>query len=702
MEASVVTYISVILPLKLEWEPCYALPEGVRVQVGNRVRVPLAGKEYVGVVSAVDVTPQTDKSRIKAVMSVEEGLPDVLPEEIRLWRAVADYYLCSVGEVYKAAYPALKLGQEEVEARSKERLESRLEGLRDKLTKARKDETRARYQAAITALEARLRGEKGEAAIVDGIDLSPVQEEAADKIRQAFTEGKTALLHGVTGSGKTEIYLKLALETLQAGRSVLYLVPEIALSRQLEDRIDTHLPDVLVFHSGESAAHRRNVATRIRESGTYCVLGTRSALFLPHHNLGLIIVDEEHDTSYKQDAPAPRYNARETAIMLGIIQGAHVLLGSATPSLESLFNAENGRFAKVDLNERFYHTEDAEIQLIDTVAERHKRGMTGSFSRKLLAEITATLQAGEQVLVLRARRSYAPSVQCTECGEIVKCPHCHVPMSLHHQPERLICHYCGHAEPYTGRCGACQGELQPLGAGTQKIEEELRNLFPERRIARLDSDTPEGEQTTIVRGFAKGEIDILVGTQMITKGFDFDGLRLVAVIQADSLMGQQDFRADERAYQLLEQFRGRSGRRGKPGKIVIQTREPEHPVYARLDGKDHPGLLAERRLFGYPPFTRLVHIVLKDSNEKRLDYLSKELRNALLAAFSDTDTPPAVIGPYSPAVERIAGESIRQIRVTFTRNKALTSLKKRLEKTLLSFGKERKYTAHITVDVDPV
>lgn len=694
-------YIQVILPLRLEWEPCYRLPEGTTVRVGDRVRVLFARKEYVGAVSAVDVQPQTDENRILPILAAEEGLPKVLPEEIKFWRAVSDYYLCSIGEVYKAAYPALKIDQEEVEARVMERLEARLERLKDKADKARRDDTRERYKAEIKAVEALLRGEKP-AAVPTPVTLSPAQETAAATARKAFEDGKTVLLHGVTGSGKTEIYLKLAQETLERGRNVLFLVPEIALSRQLEDRIAAVFPDVQVFHSGVSAARRAQVASRIRKSGPYLVLGTRSALFLPHHNLGLIIVDEEHDTSYKQDAPAPRYNARESAIMLGVIQKANVVLGSATPSLESLYNAETGRFVKVDLKERFHAGEDAEIRLIDTIAERRKRGMTGSFSRKLIHEITDTLDDGGQVLVLRARRSYAPSVQCTECGKIPKCPHCHVPMSLHRGPDRLVCHYCGHTEPYTGICPSCKGELQPLGAGTQKVEEELTALFPDRRIARLDGDTPDTEEAAIIRGFAEGNIDILVGTQIITKGFDFDGLSLVAVLQADSLVGQQDFRADERAFQLLEQFRGRSGRRGKPGRIVIQTREPEHPVYTRLQGSDDADLLAERRLFGYPPYTRLVHITLKDSNEKRLEFLSKELRNALLAAFCEADTPPAVIGPYAPAVDRIAGESIRQIRVTFARNRALTSLKKTLEKTLLSFGKERKYTAHIALDVDPI
>ena len=694
-------YIQVILPLRLEWEPYYSLPEGVRVEVGDRVRVLFARKEYVGAVSALGVTPRTDENRILPILAVEEGLPRVLPDEIQFWRAVSDYYLCSMGEVYKAAYPALKTGQEEVEARIKERLEARLERLKEKAEKARREDTRERYKAEIETIEALLRGD-APVSVPAPVTLSPAQEIAAQTARKAFADGKTVLLHGVTGSGKTEIYLKLAQETLEQGRSVLFLVPEIALSRQLEDRIATVFPDVLVFHSGVSAARRSQVASSVRKPGQYLVLGTRSALFLPHHNLGLIIVDEEHDTSYKQDAPAPRYNARESAIMLGVIQKAQVVLGSATPSLESLYNAEKGRFVKVDLKERFHSGDEAEIRIIDTVAERRKRGMTGSFSRKLLHEITDTLDGGGQVLVLRARRSYAPSVQCTECGKIPKCPHCHVPMSLHRGPDRLVCHYCGHTEPYTGICPSCRGELQPLGAGTQKVEEELTNLFPERRIARLDGDTPDTEEAGIIRDFAAGDIDILVGTQIITKGFDFDGLSLVAVLQADSLVGQQDFRADERAFQLLEQFRGRSGRRGTPGRIVIQTREPEHPVYARLQGSDDADLLAERKLFGYPPYTRLIHITLKDSNEKRLDYLSKELRNALLAAFADADTPPAVIGPYAPAVDRIAGESIRQLRVMLARNKALTALKRTLAQAVSTFGKERKYAAHVAVDVDPV
>lgn len=696
-----IVYIQAILPLRLEWDPCYSLPEGMQVTVGTRVRVPFARQEYVGVVCAVDVTPETDTERILPIRAVETGLPPVLPQEIAFWRKVSDYYLCSVGEVYKAAYPALKVGQEEVEARIRERNEARLEQLRGKLEKARKDETRERYRKAIASLESSL---SGEALLPDAaeISLSPAQEKALGEIHTAFQRGKTVLLNGVTGSGKTEIYLKLSAETLSKGKSVLYLVPEIALSRQLEDRIAEIIPSVQVYHSGESAYHRRQVATRVRDSRPSLVLGTRSALFLPHHNLGLIIVDEEHDTSYKQEAPAPRYHGRETAIMLGVLQGAPVVLGSATPSLESLYNAEIGRFIKVDLKERFHQGEEARILLVDTVAERRKRGMVGHLSRKLLAAIRANLDAGGQTLVLRARRSYSPSVQCTECGKIPKCPHCNVPLSLHRQPDRLVCHYCGHSEPYTGHCPSCGSELQSLGAGTQRIEEELQEQFPQASIARLDSDTPDTEEAGIIRRFAEGKTDILVGTQVITKGFDFDRLNLVAVIQADSLVGQQDFRADERALQLLEQFRGRSGRRGKAGEIIIQTREPEHPVYARLSRSENGSpLLDERKLFGYPPYTRLVHILLKDSNEKRLDYLSEKLRECLSDTFSEAACPPVIVGPYAPAVNRIAGESIRQIRVTFRRDKALTPLKHRLAEAVSLFGKQRKYLTHITLDVDP-
>lgn len=643
-------FIQVILPLRLEWEPYYILPEGMAVSVGDRVKVEFAYKQYSAVVSAVDAVPPEELvPRILYIVGREESIPPVFPEEIRFWRSVASYYLCTVGEVYKAAL------------------------LRDKPAKTPGKARQAERKA---------------------VTLSALQEEAASAVRKAFGENRTVLLHGVTGAGKTEIYLQLARETMEKGRSVLFLVPEIALSRQLEDRVAAVFPEVLVYHSAQTLARKGRVASAVREQEKYMVLGTRSALFLPHRNLGLVIVDEEHDRSFKQDSPAPRYHARESAIMLALVHGAHVVLGSATPSLESLYNAENGRFVKVNLKQRFHQGEEAPVLIIDTIAERRKNGMVGNLSLKLLEQMDRTLKEGGQAVLLRSRRSYSPAVQCTECGDIPKCPHCNVSMSLHMQPQRLLCHYCGHTEEYSGVCRKCGGTLQPLGAGTQRIEEEVKAVFPRARVARLDSDN-SGAEADVIRKFSAGEIDILIGTQVLTKGFDFANLSLVAVIQADNILGQQDFRADEHAIQILEQFRGRSGRRGKPGLFVIQTREPSHPVFARLgEEKDNTAdMLQERRLFGYPPYTRLIYLTFKDSSENRADYLSREFSSQL-------ELPH--IGPYTPAVDKVADRYLRQIRVMLPRDKALQANKRKLMERVNAFEKEKKYFGHIILDVDPI
>lgn len=577
--------------------------------------------------------------KVKPILGMAEGLEPVTKEEIELWRQIAEYYLCTVGEVYKAAYPAQKVEKEVVQARQEalkvereeknrtkiadkiKRLEERAEKKAELAAKARKSESRERYLAEKEMLEGEigllvreLTSTVGELCRTTGsvtgygdsvtyhqdeepiggsiietsegtekeISLSAAQEEAYSKIKEIFAKGKPALLHGVTGSGKTEIYLKLAQETLGMGKNVLYLVPEIALSRQLEDRISETFPELLVFHSGETMSRKREVATVLRHAGEpaegkgYVVLGTRSAIFLPHKNLGLVIVDEEHDTSYKQDSPAPRYNGRETAIMMAKIFGANVILGSATPSLESLYNCSVGRYGLVTLNKRFYDAADSDIEIIDTIAERRKNGMIGNFSRKLIEHIGKCLGEQRQVLILRERRAYSPIVQCQECGDIPKCRCCNVSLSLHRRAdgsERLVCHYCGRVYEYTGKCHKCGGVLKPLGSGTQKIEEEASKLFPNARIARLDSDTAQSRkyETDTIRKFSNGEIDILIGTRMVAKGFDFSGLSLVAVLQADSILGQEDYRADERGLQLLEQFRGRCGRRGEKGLFVIQT-----------------------------------------------------------------------------------------------------------------------------------
>ena len=716
-------YIQVILPLRLGWEPFYRVPEGVDVAVGYRVRVIFAGRKYVAVVCAVDTVPPQDM-KVRPVLSVESTALRIPETDILFWRRIASYYMCTVGEVYRMAGPPLRAEESDerrllrsslafrkrmqVYESRKASLTSSIGSREARLAKAResartKPETIIRLQQELEHFREELaklqKPEKPEIEQEElklDIKLSELQEKALEGIRKGMASGKPVLLHGVTGSGKTELYLTLAAGVLGKGGNVLYLVPEIALSRQLEDRIRKSVPFVQVYHSAETVSRKNAVAASLRRDEPYMVLGTRSALFLPHRRLSLIIVDEEHDTSYKQNQPSPNYHARETAVMLAQIHGAPVILGSATPSLESLYNASVGRYVKVNLDEPYYKGSSASVEIIDTVAETRKNGMVGTLSKKLIEAISETIAAGEQVVLLRSRRSYAPSLQCTSCGYIPKCPSCNVPMSLHKSPDHLVCHYCGRTEPYTGVCPRCGGALQPLGAGTQRVEEQLREVFPDARIARIDSDT--GADPEVIRSFSGGGIDILVGTQMISKGFDFAGVRLVAIIQADNVLAVQDFRADEYAVQLLTQFMGRCGRRGSPGRFIIQTREPSHPVF-RLIGpsgnasEELPaGSLEERRLFGYPPYTRLIHLSIRDRSYQRAFALAGELSRAL---------PVPCAGPYTPpAADHSPGESVCQIRIALPRDKKLIATKEAVYAAVVSF--ETRTHARVHIDVDPV
>lgn len=706
-------YIKVIIPVKIGWEPYYSYwysgngeetddkdinpentyatdhrvetgdedinPESThatdhRIEAGDRVRVQFAGKEYIGTVSASDVVPEIDPGKIREINAFEKGLYPVSAQEIQLWRTVSDYYMCTIGEVYKGAYPAMDIQDGKNPGKTPEEA---------------------------TPMQ-------------DGIVLSGPQTQACTKIKEAFRMGKPALLKGVTGSGKTEIYIMLAMEAIGSGKNVLYLVPEIALGRQLEDRLRKVFGEMLmIFHSGETPARRRKTAAGVRKGQGYIVLGTRSALFLPHHDLGLVIVDEEHDSSYKQESPAPRYNGRDTAIMLAGIHGSNILLGSATPSLESLHNCVTGKFELAELDVRYHESEDADIEIIDTIAERKKRGMEGSFSLTLIGHIRDALSRGEQVMLFRARRAYSTALQCTVCGAIPKCPHCNVSLSWHKgngasgedgelSGGRMVCHYCGYGTAFTGRCPECGGLLKGLGAGTQKIEEETAAIFPEARIARLDSDSAQRQTYSkdVIRKFSRGEIDILIGTQMVTKGFDFPGLSLVAVLQADTLLSVQDFRADERAAQLLEQFRGRCGRRGKKGLFVIQTSTPEHPIYRILSGQEtvpERSLLMERKMFGFPPYTRIVNICIRDTMEIRAERMGTKL-----AGILESGSPTyELTGPYSPAIDKVSDRFIRIIRLTLKKDRHLAATKRLLGEKISDFEQAEKYEGHIVIDVDP-
>ena len=747
-------YISVILPLKLEWIPCYWTSENV--EVGCRVKVAFAGKEYVGVVEKTGITPDIDPKKVREVVSVEWEMERVLAEEIELWKRVAEYYMCTIGEVYKAAYPVSKINLEQARAEAKKKvclrrertvaaIEAKIQKLRERLAKKEAQAEKAKegtkikatllsdiekinneltsgeaaLEAAKRNLEAAQNGLEvaGDSCISDNIILSEAQQTAYDDILKGFLADKPVLLHGVTGSGKTEIYIKLAHEALTKGKNVLYLVPEIALSRQLEDRLYEHFGErLLTFHSGESLASRRNSAEIIRncknDKGGYVALCTRSGLFLPHNNLGLIIVDEEHDSSYKQDSPAPRYNGRDTALILNSLhKRCNIIMGSATPSLEEIYNTSVGRHQIVELTERYHGSDNSEIEIIDTKAERRKNGMVGNFSRKLIDAIRETFAAGEQVLILRSRRAFSTAVQCISCGEIIKCPHCNVSLSYHKASGKMVCHYCGHTSAYAGKCTKCDGPLAYLGAGTQKIEEETISLFPDATIARLDSDSAQNKtyESKVIKDFANGKIDILIGTQIITKGFDFSNLSLVAIIAADTLLGIQDFRADEKALHLMEQFRGRCGRRGKSGKFLIQTSQPEHPLYRQIaEGTNDAStsLLLERKTFDFPPYTRIIELTIKDKFEDRAVRMSARLADTLGKEFNTSTTgnflaSQTVTPPYRPAVDRVEDLHIRKIRVCFKKDRMLSSNKSRLRELIAVFEKENKYPDHIIIDVDP-
>lgn len=689
-------YASVILPVKYGGEISYILPAIFQASVGSRVRVDLAGKIYQGVISRImgqeevpAFTPDGKEIHYKSILDVEQ-LPPILPAEMLLWENVARYYLCSVGEVFKAAYPAQQVKQEAV--------------------KPRKSVEHFLQEAA-----------KWDAGVNDVIKLSGVQQNAYGSIKGSFTRtpGKPVLLRGVTGSGKTEIYITLAQEALRQGKNVLYLVPEIAISKQLQSRLKKVFGErLLTFHSKQTAAEKARIhrilqynAANPQEAGASAtvVLGTRSSLFLPFGNLGLVIVDEEHDSSYKQTEPAPRYHAKDTAIMLSQIHKAQILLGSATPSFESEYNCISGKFALVELKEKYHGAVTPQVEIIDTIQAYKTRQMVGSFSQKLINEIRRTVEGGSQVLVFRNRRSYSPIVECQECGEIPKCPHCNVYLSYHKYNNTLRCHYCDYVARFTGVCRNCgTATFKYKGAGTEKLEEELSALLPDISIARYDADITRSkradEQT--LKDFQEGKIQVLVGTQMISKGFDFEHLKLVAVMQADTILGVQDFRADEKALQLLSQLMGRTGRREVQGKLIIQTSQKDHPVLARLKEHNVPGdsslppftahLLRERQEYLFAPFVRMVKIVVKHRDVGKLDELcgaiTEKLQGRTELQYKE------LTGPFAPVIDKVRGEFVKCFYVKFARNAGLARNKALLQECI----GEIKGNQAIILDVDPL
>lgn len=536
--------------------------------------------------------------------------------------------------------------------------------------------------------------------------LSDVQSNALQQIKQGHLEKDVVLLHGVTSSGKTELYIHLIEEQLQAGNQVLYLLPEIALTTQITSRLKRHFGNKLgIYHSKYSDAERVEVWENLRRHANYqVILGVRSSVFLPFSHLGLVIVDEEHEASFKQYDPAPRYHARDAAVVLAHFHGAKVLLGTATPAVESYFNAQSGKYGLVELFQRHQQIQLPKIVVVDVLEARKKKQMRSHFTPLLMEHLSQTLQNGEQAILFQNRRGFSPYVECGECATIPKCKYCDVSMTYHKHINHLTCHYCGYSYVLPGTCAACGSpSLETRGFGTEKIEEEIKLLFPEARVSRMDLDTTRTKRAheNLIGELEAGNVDILIGTQMVSKGLDFEKVSLVGILDADSMLNYPDFRAHERAFQLMAQVSGRAGRKGKQGTVVLQTANPLHPVVLQVIQNDYKSLydaqVQERQHFKYPPYYRLVELTVKHKDVNKTDRAAKNLALGLRHLFGDR-----VLGPHTPLIGRIQNMYIRQIMLKIERTASPQKAKEMVQAAIHSLVAQPEYrSVWVQVDVDP-
>ncbi len=540
------------------------------------------------------------------------------------------------------------------------------------------------------------------------IQLSVEQQQTQYEILSRFKEHDITLLHGITGSGKTEIYINLIKQALDGGSQVLYLLPEIALTTQIVQRLKKIFGTTMgVYHSRFSDNERVEVWNGILNGRFKFVVGVRSSIFLPFENLGLIIIDEEHDASYKQQEPAPRYHARDAALMMSQMHHAKVLLGSATPSIETYYQAQRGKYGFVKLDKRFGEAQLPKIIFADMSRERKQKTVKGEFSGLLLKSVDETLSKKEQVIIFQNRRGYSPMVNCEDCGWVPKCINCAVSLTYHQFRHALVCHYCGYKESLPGNCPTCSSpRLMTVGYGTEKLEEELKLHFPEANVQRMDLDTTRSKNgyETIIDQFERGETNILVGTQMVTKGLDFDHVSLVGIFNADRMIHFPDFRSYERAYQLITQVSGRAGRRDKPGTVVIQTSNPDHPLLLTILKHSfeefYNGQIADRHEHSYPPFSRLIEITVKHTDKKICRTVASILFEDLRMALPGT----RILGPGEPMISKIRNQFLMSLLIKIPRgSNTLASLKKKLAECVQQPLKDKSYrNTRIVIDVDPV
>ena len=830
IDSSALLYADVILPLPLDNAYTDALPEQIAhlVQVGSRVIVPFGNRKFYSAV-VISIHQQKPDYTVKEVLELLDERPVVLPAQMRLWRWIADYYLCTLGEVYKAAMPsgmklesesrvvlcpdyvaeeALKPSEQRLldalmvkseqtiaELQRETSLRSILPPVRSLLEKGAllmKEEVRHTYKPKVEVcvrLSKRFFDEAEINQVLDGLKraplqeklliqyiedshlsaalalqnmvvlkdvsrrellratgcapavlqtllkkgvlelwqkpigrlssqmlpqqvalspLSPAQQAAFDQILVQWQQHSVCLLHGVTSSGKTEIYIHLIQREIEQHRQVLYLLPEIALTVQMMDRLRRVFGDRLgIYHSKYSDAERVEIWQKQLSGHPYdVILGARSAVFLPFQNLGLVIVDEEHETSFKQQDPMPRYHARSVAIMM--VKGAgggSVLLGTATPSMESYHNAQKGKYGYVQLTERHAGIQLPEIQVVDTSDLQRRKMMRGPFSPLLLTRLREALERGEQAILFQNRRGYAPMIECKQCGWVPHCQNCDVSLTLHRQMNQLVCHYCGAVYQVPVTCPACGGtELQTRGYGTEKIEADVRDIFPEARISRMDLDTTRTRNAyeRLISDFGSGRTNLLIGTQMISKGLDFDRVSVVGILNADTMLNYPDFRAYEHAYMMMAQVSGRAGRKGRRGLVILQTRQPQLPIIQQVVSNDYDALYRtlcnERLAFHYPPYYRLINVYLKHRNDALVETAAQELGFRLRQWFGGR-----VLGPDKPGVARVKSLSIRKLVMKLENSLNMSEVRRYLTLAQQQMLQDKRYASlQIYYDVDPL
>lgn len=753
-------YVETILPLSLDGTLTYSVPPLLqdRVVPGVRVLVPLGkSKTYTAVV--LRVHESVPGFQVKDIESVLDDAPLLLPVQLKLWQWISAYYMASLGDVMTAALPAGLKDVREYSPRTEDyiglcepyRNSRALHLAFQMLSRARKQQQvltvflRLSHWDAVADGDMDAPGEvtreelRNESHTTDAVikaltdrkilyiykvevgrlndgataspsppsPLSPAQTQALEEITAGMDRREVVLLNGVTSSGKTEVYIHLMAKALEQRKQVLYLLPEIALTVQMMDRLRRVFGNRLgIYHSKYSDAERVEIWRKQLSDNPYdVILGARSAVMLPFRRLGLVIVDEEHETSFKQQDPAPRYHARSVAIMLAHMSGARTLLGTATPSAESYYNALTGKYGLVRMTSRYKDIRMPEIRVVDVKDLRRRKMMAGPFSPDLLAAVRDQLARGRQAIIFQNRRGFAPMIECNTCGWVPKCENCDVSLTLHKVSNRLTCHYCGYTYPVPAVCPCCEGkDLRGRGYGTEKIEDIVRELLPEARVARMDLDTTHTRNayTRIIADFSSGNTNVLIGTQMVSKGLDFDNVGVVGILDADMMLNYPDFRAYEQAFMMMGQVSGRAGRKGERGLVILQTKNPGLPVIGQIVDNDYETffreLMDERRLFRYPPYGRLIYVYMKHKHESVADSAALMMAGLLRQWFGER-----VLGPDKPAVGRVKTLNIRKIVLKLENGLDMKLVRQYLRLGQKQIMQDKQYaTLQIYYDVDPL